>query len=63
MANLSNDVNTVKTDASKVESTVKTDVAKVEADVTGFWAKTWTTKVLVLVAVAALVVGFVFGKA
>jgi hypothetical protein len=62
MANLSNDVNTVKTDASKVVSTVETDVSKVESEVVGFWDKTWTTKVLVLVAVAALVVGFVVGK-
>ena len=52
MGNLQNDVNAAKTDVSKVVSTVKADVAAVEA-------KTYSGKVLLVVAAVALVVGFV----
>lgn len=54
MANLNSDVNTAKTDASKVVSTVETDLRDVES-------KTYSGKVLLVAIVVALVVGVFIG--
>lgn len=66
---LNNDINTAKVDAAKLESAAQGDVSKVKAEVVklegeakSLFSKTFNFKVLALVAIAALVVGFIVGK-